>query len=43
MSVEATKCSREQLVQAQEDDEELMNDGVGEDEVHKYFIGNLEC
>ena len=41
MSVEATKCSREQLVQTQEDYEELhplMNDAVGEDEVHKYAI-----
>ena len=39
VSVEATKCSREQLVQAQEDDEELhplMNDAVGKDEMHKY-------
>jgi len=39
VSVEATKFSREQLIKAQEDDVELrplMNDAVGENEVHKY-------
>jgi len=39
VSVEATECSREQLIQAQEDGVELcllMNDAVGEEEVHKY-------
>ena len=39
MSVKATKCSREQLAQAQEDDDELhslIDDAVGENEVHKY-------
>ena len=39
VGVEATKCSREQLIQAQEDDVELhllIDDSAGEEEVYKY-------
>ena len=39
VSIEATKCSREQLIQAQEDDVELHpfnDDAVSEEEVHKH-------
>ena len=49
MNVEPIKCTREQLIQAQEEDVELqplIDDVVGEEEIHKYpncFTDSLEC